>query len=183
MEKLLDYSRDQVKQDTFYNCGPAAAQTVIRAATGKLISEGDLGRAMGTTVNGTNHIGLITPVLNRHVPGAEYETVLMPNDPPAPPQRERLWSDICHSIDRGYGVVANIVAPPNNYPVASYTSKFNLRYAGGTVYHYVAVMGYALDDNGEKHVWLADSGFPPYGSWIRFSQFATLIPPKGYAYA
>nr|MDK7249043.1 hypothetical protein [Corynebacterium amycolatum] len=36
MEKMLDYRRDQIWQDTGYNCGPASAQTIIRAATGVL---------------------------------------------------------------------------------------------------------------------------------------------------
>lgn len=183
IEKRLDYPRDQVGQDTAYNCGPASAQTVIRAATGKLINEHDLARAMGTHRGGTDWIGLITPVLNRHIPGADYLTRQMPNDPPSTAQRDLLWRDITGSIDAGYGVVANIVAPPNNYPRKSYTSTQNLQYGGGTVYHYLAVMGYAVDDHGVKHVWLADSGFRPYGCWVTFSQFATLIPPKGYAAA
>lgn len=64
------------------------------------------------------------------------------------------------SIDADCGVVANIVAPPSNYPRASYTSTISPAYSGGTVYHYFAVIGY----------------------WCSLDQLASLIPPKGYAY-
>ena len=183
VEKVLDYPRDQVVQDTYYYCGPASSQTVIRAATGRLVGERDLASQMGTHTGGTNSIYNIKPVLDRHVPDAGWQAVEMPNDPPTNDQKTRLWNDLTRSIDGGYGVVANIVAPPSNYPRASYKSDTNLAYGGGVVYHYVAVMGYAQDDKGQRHVWLADSGFRPYGSWITFDQLATLIPPKGYVAA
>lgn len=181
MEKVLDYSRDLVAQETFYYCGPASSQTIIRSATGNVVSENDLARQLGTTRNGTDWIGLFPAVLNRHLPGAEYRAVEMPNDPPTGEQRERLWRDITASINAGYGVVANIVAPPSNYPRAVAPSDVHPRYTGGTVYHYIALMGYS--DGGGRRVWVADSGFYPYGYWIGFDQLATLIPPKGYAFS
>ena len=183
IEKRLDYPRDEVHQDTGWNCGPASAQTVIRAAAKKFIPESVLAKEMGTHRGGTDWIGQITRTLQKHIPAAKYATVEMPNDPPSTAQRERLWQHLTGSIDAGYGLVVNIVAPPNNYPRPSYKSTQALAYSGGTVYHYVAAMGYAIDGNGVKHVWIADSGFRPYGSWVTFAQFATLIPPKGYAYA
>ena len=180
-EKVLDYSRDQVHQDTFYNCGPASSQTIIKAASGKFLSEKDLGRELGTHTGGTDWIGQFPAVLNRHLPGAGYKVVSMPNDPPTPAQRDRLWNDIVNSINAGYGVVANIVAPPSNYPKAVYPSNINPAYAGGTVYHYFAIRGYS--DSGGRRCRIADSGFAPYGYWIGFDQLCTLIPPKGYAYS
>jgi hypothetical protein len=36
---------------------------------------------------------------------------------------------------------------------------------------------------GARAVWIADSGFWPFGYWCGFDQVATLIPPKGYTYA
>lgn len=183
IEKRLDYPRDEVHQDTGWNCGPASAQTVIRAAAKKFIPEATLAKEMGTHRGGTDWIGQITRTLQKHIPAAKYATVEMPNDPPSTAQRDRLWQHLTGSIDAGYGLVVNIVAPPNNYPRPSHTSTTALAYSGGTVYHYVAAMGYAIDGNGVKHVWIADSGFKPYGSWVTFAQFATLIPPKGYAYA
>jgi len=84
------------------------------------------------------------------------------------------------SINGGRGVIANIVAPRSNYPrgVKGSVSPY---YAGGTVYHYISVMGY--DDAGARSVWIADSGFQPQGYWMAFDQLASLIPPKGYAAA
>lgn len=181
IEKVLDYPRDQVAQDTYYNCGPASTQTVIRAATGNLIHEVDLGRELRTHTGGTDWIGQFPSVLNRHLPGADYRSTEMPNDPPTGPQKGRLWRDIVASIDAGFGVVANIVAPPSNYPRAVHPSTIHPAYSGGTVYHYIALMGYR--DDGQKKVWVADSGFRPFGYWISFDQLATLIPPKGYAYS
>lgn len=181
VEKVIPYPRDQVKQDTYYNCGPASCQTIIRAATGKLIVEPELARRLGTTTNGTNYIGSFPAVLNAYTAG-KYVHRDMPSDPPSTAQKERLWADIASSINAGFGVVANIVAPPSNYPRSVYPSTQNLAYRGGTVYHYIAVMGYA-GTGGMRRVWIADSGFAPYGAWISFDQLATLIPPKGYAYA
>lgn len=183
VEKVLAYSRAKITQDTGWYCGPASAQTVIWAASGKVVPEDELARKMGTHQGGTDYIGLVTKVLNEYLPNGKYADKVMPNDPPKKEERDALWGHVTASIDAGYGLVANIVAPPSNYPRASYKSTINLKYSGGTVYHYVAVMGYATDKYGQRHVWLADSGFSPYGSWITFEQLATLIPPKGYAYA
>lgn len=181
VEKRLDYPRDQVHQDTFYNCGPATAQTIIRSRKNSLISEADLGRELRTHTGGTDWIGQFPAVLNRHI-GGDYRVVEMPNDPPTAAQKDRLWSDIVRSVDAGYGVVANIVAPASNYPRAVAPSNINPSYSGGTVYHYFGVMGYAQDSRGRR-AWIADSGFAPYGYWISFDQLASLIPPKGYACA
>lgn len=183
VEKRLDYPRDEVHQDTGWNCGPASVQTVVRSAKNQLIPESTLARELGTHRGGTDWIGSFPGVLNKYIPEGKYRSVEMPNDPPTNEQRKTLWENVVSSIDAGFGIVANIVAPPSNYPRASYKSTQNLQYSGGVVYHYVAVMGYAVEPSGQRHVWIADSGFRPYGSWITLEQMAGLIPPKGYAYA
>ena len=175
-EKVLPYSREHVKQDTYYYCAPASCQTVILGATGHIVAEHDLAGELRTTVNGTDDISQVTPVLNKRIPGSHYCTVRMPNDPPTPEQRRKMAADFRTSINRGKGVVANIVAPPSNYPHAVAPSTISPYYSGGTVYHYVAVMGYA-----PGRFWIADSGFYPYGYWISEAQLASLIPPKGYS--
>ena len=182
VEKRLEYSRTNVHQDTYYWCGPASAQTVILSATGKLIPETTLATELGTTVNGTNDIQNILPSLNRHIPDRKYVAVRMPNDPPLKEQVERLWDHLVRSINAGAGIVANIWAPPSNYPRPSYTSTSPLQYSGGFVMHYVAFMGYAVDSAGGRHVWWADSGFAPYGCWVSLDQTATLVPPRSYAW-
>lgn len=181
VEKVLDYSRDQIHQDTFYNCGPASTQTVVKAAGGGFYGEAQLGRELGTHTGGTDYIGQFPKVLNKYLPKAGYRHVDMPNDPPTAAQKERLWQDIVNSINAGYGVIANIVAPPSNYPRAVAPSTQSPAYAGGTVYHYFAVMGFS--EAGGRRVWIADSGFSPFGYWMGFDQLATLIPNKGYAYS
>lgn len=180
-EVEIPYSREAVVQDTYYNCGPASTQTVVFAATGILKPEGEFAVELGTTVNGTDWIGFFPKVLNKHIPGAEYQSVEMPNDPPTADQRERLWNDIKTSVKAGHGVICNIVAPPLNYPRGVYGS-ISPAYGGGVVYHYISAMGYRDGDQG-RAVWIADSGFSPYGYWISLDQLASLIPPKGYAYS
>ena len=180
MEKVLDYPRDQVTQDTGWNCGPATVQTIVRAATGRLLSESSIAARMGTTVNGTNHISSLAAVLNAEVGGA-YRTVDIGGNDATQAQRDTLWEHLVRSINAGRGVAANIIAPPTNYPRAAYTSDTSLRYGGGTVYHYIALMGVAEDSAG-RYVWWADSGFSPYGCWITLEQTASLIAGKGYAW-
>lgn len=173
-EHVLVYDRSIVPQETYYWCGPASTQVVL-SARGIYASEPDLARAIGTHTGGTDYVGLITPVLNAYMDGG-YVNRYIENDPASPQQKQRLWDDIVASIDGGYGVVANIVAPMSNYPRGVKGSATPL-YVGGTVYHYIAIMGY---DDEERAVWVADSGFRPFGYWCSFDQMATLIPPKGY---
>ncbi|WP_371053649.1 C39 family peptidase [Rhodococcus gordoniae] len=178
VEKILPYDRTIVPQETGYWCGPASVQVVLNSL-GIRVSEPDMARELRTHTGGTDWIGQFPAVLNRHT-NAGYFVVEMPNDPPRAEQKERLWRDIVASINGGRGVIANIVAPPSNYPrgVKGSTSP---AYRGGTVYHYFSVMGY--DDAGARAVWIADSGFQPQGYWMSFDQLASLIPPKGYAAA
>lgn len=178
-QKRLDYDRAIVQQETGYNCGPASAQVVLNSR-GIHVDESVLAQEMGTTWNGTDHIGQIERVLDQRVPDARYTSVQMPNDPPTAEQCARLWRDIVRSIDAGWGVIVNIVAPPSNYPRAVAPSTISPAYSGGTVYHYMTVMGY---DDERRSVWIADSGFNPFGYWLGFNQLTTLIPPKGYAFA
>lgn len=188
VEKVLNYDRSIVTQETGWWCGPAATQIVLNSRGIKLAEsfianeiEQIENPGRGDDRDGTDYVGLIEQFLDRRVPEARYTSVYMPNDPPTRDQKERLWRDLKRSIDAGWGVVANFVAPPGNYP-RGVKGSVSPRYGGGTVYHYVALMGY--DDNPAKRaVWVADSGFQPQGYWISFDQCATLIPPKGYCYA
>lgn len=180
VEKVLDYPRDQVTQDTGWNCGPATVQTIVRAATGRLLPESAIAARMGTTVNGTDHISALASVLNAEIGGA-YRTVDIGGNDATQTQRDALWEHLVRSINAGKGVAANIIAPPSNYPRAAYTSDTSQRYGGGTVYHYVALMGVAQDAGG-RYVWWADSGFSPYGCWITLEQTASLIAGKGYTW-
>ncbi len=166
--KVLDI--DFQIQQTGYWCGPTATHNALSARI-DAPSQQQLANELGTTRNGTDWIGQITPVLNAHLDGNPYATTEMPNDPPSQFERDRLWQDVVTSIDNNYPVVANIVAPASNHPPG---------YPNNTIYHYFTVIGYNADSD---EVYIADSanfsGNTLY--WIPFSQLATLIPPKGYS--
>ncbi|UAJ16519.1 lysin A [Mycobacterium phage LarryKay] len=187
-EKVLPYDRAIVPQETGWWCGPAATQVVLNSR-GIIVPEATLAAEIeaienpgrGDDRDGTDYVGLIEQVLDRRVPAARYTSVYLTNDPPTQAQKDRLWEHIVRSINAGYGVVMNWVAPPSNKP-RGVKGSVSPRYSGGTTYHYVACMGYD-DTPGARAVWIADSGFQPQGYWISFDQCATLIPPKGYAYA
>lgn len=179
-EKVLPYNRDIVPQETGYWCGPASTQVVL-SSRGIVMSEQELARQIGTTTAGTDFVGLIERVLDNITPDARYTSVYIGNDPATYDQRKDLWLNIVRSIDAGYGVVANIVAPVSNYP-RGVKGSASPSYRGGTVFHYFAIMGYD-DTSGARAVWIADPGFPPFGYWISFDQLASLIPPKGYCFA
>lgn len=181
MEKVISYSRQWVTQNTGYYCGPASVQTVILGKSGRLIPEDQLARELRTTVNGTDYIGQFPAVLERHI-GGGWRHQDIPGADATPAQVDALWTRVKASVDAGYGVVANFVVPPSNYPRAVPPSDISPAYGGGTVYHFVACMGYGEDGNGRR-VWIADSGFAPYGYWMSLRQFASCIAGKGYAYA
>lgn len=182
-QKVLSYDKSIVPQERFYDCGPASAQ-VILDSLGITVSEDELIREIGTTENGTDYVGLIERYLDRKVPNAKYTSVYLENDPPTQAQKDALWRNLTNSIDAGYGVIMNWVSPPGNRPRAIKGSE-QPNYGWNTVFHYVPAVGYS-DDGGERAVYIADSGFRPFGYWVPFDgpgSAASLIPPKGYCYA
>lgn len=188
VEAVIKYSRsaigayDGVAQQRSWDCGPASAQIILQAA-GVLRDEQYLIDRIGTTVNGTNHSGLITPVLNDLLPGSGYTTVWLTKEPVPRTQVEALWKNVKKSIDGSRGAIFNFVAPPGNFPRAT-RGGVSPEYRGtNTIYHYVACMGYADDGPGGRHFWIADPGFRPFGYWCSLEQVATLIVPHSYAYA
>ena len=108
---------------------------------GIYVAERDLARSIGTHTGGTDYVGPIERDLDRRVPQAGYVSVYMPNDPPTSAQRQRLWRDLVRGVNAGWGMIMNWVAPPSNYP-RGVKGSISPRYGGGTVYHYVAAMGY-----------------------------------------
>lgn len=170
---VLPHNTTIIPQETFYWCGPASTQVVLDVR-GIASTETDLARQLGTTRNGTNHIGLITDLLNRNVE-ADYVTRQIPGNDATPAQRELLWSDIRASILGGYAVVCNVMVPPSNYPRGTRGEK--PAYGGGTVYHYFTVVGFNADT---REVFVADSGFQPFEYWMSVDQLASCIAGKGY---
>jgi hypothetical protein len=183
-EKVLPYDRSIVPQETGWWCGPASCQVVLNSR-GIIVTERDMMLELEALEHspgwddqdGTDHIGQVTAVLSGRL-GVQYVTRSIQNDPPTSRQVDTLWTDVCLSIDAGFGVVANIMVPPSNYPRGTRGSQ-SPRYGGGTVYHYFSIMGYADEGQG-RHVWVADSGFQPQGYWCSLEQMASMIAGKGY---
>lgn len=193
-EKRLDYDRSLVPQETGWWCGPASAQTVLQSK-GIRIPERQIAAAIeqlenpgrGDDRDGTDYVGLIERYLDGQVPQARYTSVYMPNDPPSRSQIDKLFADVKRSIDNGWGVVANIVAPPTNPPAATKGSTPPPYPRWATTWHYVAIMGYD-DEPGKRAVWVADSAAfgGITGWWCPLEgrgSISSLIPPKGYCYA
>lgn len=192
-EKRLDYDRSLVPQETGWWCGPASVQTVLQAK-GIRIPESQIAAAIeqienpgrGDDRDGTDYVGLIERYLDARVPEARYTSVYMPNDPPTQAQKDKLWRDLTRSIDAGWGVIVNIVAPPTNPPTAVKGSTPPPYPRHLTTFHYAVIAGY--DTTGNRAVWWADSAAfgGITGWWGPFDgrgSVCSLIPPKGYCYA
>lgn len=195
VETILPYDRSIVPQETGWWCGPASLQ-VVTNGLGHRIPEATLAAEVeqienpgrGDDRDGTDYIGLLEQVLDRRVPDKRYTSVYTPTDPMTGAQKERFWQHLQQSIlGNRAGVIANIVAPPNNPPRATNGSTAPPYPRWLTTFHYVAIMG--LDDTpGARAVWIADSanfgGIS--GFWCPFDgpgSICSLIPPKGYCYA
>ena len=193
-EKRIDYDRSLVPQETGWWCGPASTQTVLQGK-GIRILERDIAAAIeqlenpgrGDDRDGTDYIGLIEKYLDGRVPEAKYTSVYMTQDPPTDGQIDKLFRDVKRSVDAGWGVVANIVAPPTNPPRGTKGSIPPPYMKWVTTYHYIAIMGYD-DTPGAEAVWIADSanfgGITGFWCPLRGrGSISSLIPPKGYCNA
>jgi hypothetical protein len=141
-------------------------------------SQTTLASYMGTTVNGTNHIGLVANALNHYFGSGGYTSRSI-NEPPTAGQRKLLEQDIVARIGSGYPIVANVISGwrPPGYPA-------------GTIYHYIAIVGY--DQSGPvTKVLIADPAAEGHGGsaawnglprtyWISLWDLGTWIGGKGY---
>jgi hypothetical protein len=168
-----------------YYCGPSATRMALSSRMADPPSQSELGSYMGTTTNGTDDISLVRGAMNHYLSVSSYQVTYMPDDPPTAAQQADLKKSLVGSIDAGYALVVNVVSGwrPPGYP-------------SGTIYHYVAVVGY--DSDGDK-VLIADpaatgcgdglcgnpsSGFynVPKSYWIATSDLGVWITPKGYTF-
>ncbi len=185
-EKILPYNADIAAQETGYWCGPASAQMCL-SDRGIHVEEHVLAAKCQTHEGGTDHLGLIERVLNEYVHNADYITVSLPNDPPTQDEVETFWNHLRTSIDAGFGLVINFVAPQNNIPFPIKGSgPAPSFYNFGTTYHYVSAHGYSDEDN-QQAVWITDSGGPStpgkWGYWLTLAQTVLLAAGKGYIWA
>jgi hypothetical protein len=195
-EVRLAYDRRIVPQETGWWCGPASVQVALNAKNIH-IPEREIAHDIeqlenpgrGDDRDGTDYIGLIEKYLDRKVPQAHYTSVLMPNDPASQEQVTRLFNDVVRSIDAGWPVIINIVAPPNNPPaaIASMGSKSPPYPKFLTTYHYMVLAGY-LRKPSMRGFWVADpASFGGVTGWWAPLEgpgsISSLIPPKGYCFA
>jgi hypothetical protein len=163
-------------QETYYWCGPGSTRMALGTRLANPPSQTTLANFMGTTTNGTDHIGLVANALNEYLPGAGYKSRPI-FEPPTQAQRDLLKQDLIARIDKGFPIVANVISGwrPPGYP-------------SGTIYHYIAVVGY--DDGGAK-VLIADPAAEGKGGgaswnnvprtyWISLFDLGTWIGGKGY---
>lgn len=173
LNRTLNYSWQ--RQQTGYWCGPASAWIALSTRVSPP-SQQTLANYMGTHTGGTDHIGLVRNALNRFANTTWFETKPM-YDPPTAAQRDLLKRDVTLNINNGYPLVANVISGwrPPGYP-------------GGTIYHYVAIVGYK---DGGNTVLVADpagegaggSGWQnvPRAYWVSIWNMGTWIGGKGYA--
>lgn len=164
-------------QETGYWCGPGSTRIALstRLSGSALPTQASLASELGTTTAGTDHIGLVAGALNRHFGTKRYVSVDV-HDPPTAAQREKLKDDIVALVGAGWPLVANVVSGfrPPGYP-------------SGTIYHYVAIVGF--DAAGEK-VLVADPAGAgaaggawaavPQSYWVSIGDLAIWIGAKGY---
>jgi hypothetical protein len=162
-------------QETGYFCGPGSTKMAIGTQTPNPPSQQELATLMGTDEDGTDNISLVAKALNKYISGANYVARDI-SDPPTKAQSDQLKTDLVKRIGSGFPMVVNVISGwrPPGYP-------------GGTIYHYVAVVGY--DESGNK-VKIADPAGAGAGGanwtnvpktyWISFDDFATWVGGKGY---
>jgi hypothetical protein len=162
-------------QEKYYWCGPGSTKMVISALVQQPPSQAELATVMGTTEGGTNSVNNVIKALNTYIKDAAYVTHEI-SDPPTPAQRDQLKKDLHDRIGAGFPMVANVISGwrPPGYP-------------GGTIYHYVAIVGY---DESAAKVQIGDpAGDGSGGStwtavprtyWISIDDLATWIGGKGY---
>jgi len=182
---------ERIPQETGFWCGPATCQTAAQVS-GVTIEEQAAAAAMGTTEDGTSHIGLLADYLNMILSShhADWQAVFIENDPMTQQQRDEFWDRLTSTVDAGFAFPMNWVAPPGAGPEAVLPDLGgqiapNQPGYSGTIYHYVCGVGYAENDSG-RYIYVGDSGFSPYQFAIRFDgprSACALIPPKGYVWA
>jgi len=194
-EKVLNIPRtDQIPQLTGYWCGPATCQTAVQII-GQWIEEQDAANAMGTSEDGTSHIGLLADYLSSVAHHVQWTAQFIESDPMSPQQKDEFWTRLVSSVDAGFPCPMNWDAPAGWGPQAVLPNEGG-RVAPdqpgyyGHVMHYVLLDGYVENESG-RYAHIADSGFAPWQYFVRFDNrpgdtggsACSLIPCKGYVWS
>jgi predicted chitinase len=150
---------------------------------------------MGTTEDGTSHIGLLADYLGSVAHHVAWTAQFIESDPMTPQQKDDLWTRLVSSVNAGFPVPMNWDAPAGWGPQAVLPNEGG-RVAPdqpgyyGHVMHYVCAVGYVENESG-RYVVIADSGFAPWQYAVRFDNrpgdsggsACSLIPCKGYVWS
>lgn len=149
-----------------WNCGPASARIAL-TCRGVYVSQSQLIREIGTDEDGTDYVGLITPVLTRHAKAQHWDYY------PKAAAVDLAWQNITLSIDAGFALVVNIVSDPSNVRAPGYPYS--------TIWHYICVVGY---DPAKRTVHVADPAyFSGMSHWdMDITSFVRMITWQGKGY-
>ncbi|SCG72516.1 C39 family peptidase [Micromonospora inositola] len=164
-KRVLEY--DYQRQPNSYYCAPAATRIAL-STQGKVLSQSEVAKKLGTTKAGTNSADDTTRVLNE-VTGGGYQTTDIGGPKATPEQVDKLRVDVVQAVDAKRGVVANITG------IAVDTDGNAHSYPTG---HYLSIVGYR--DGGDT-VKIAD----PYDSdsryWMNDEKVADWVAERGYS--
>jgi hypothetical protein len=168
-EKVLDHTFQL--QPNFYYCGPAATRIAL-SVKGRLLSQDEIARKLGTDTGGTDSAHDITRALNDVLGSKVYQTREIPAYPATPAQMDQLQADAVRSISSGRALVTNIAGYATDQAGGYHD------YGGG---HYVSVVGYK--DQG-RSVKVADPANPNGDGtyWMSTISMANWIAARGYSY-
>ncbi|WP_329102073.1 C39 family peptidase [Micromonospora sp. NBC_01699] len=164
-----ELKNDYQAQPNFFWCGPAATRNAL-SADGHSLTQDELAKKLGTTVEGTNSAEDTTRVLNEVVGGNKYKTTAIPDSKAKPEQMDKLQADVKRAVDDNRAVVANIIGTGTDTDGVSHS------YEGG---HYLAVVGYRDDGRAVK---ISDSANPNNSSyWMSTIDMTNWIATRGYS--
>ncbi|HEX2773365.1 MAG TPA: C39 family peptidase [Micromonosporaceae bacterium] len=158
---------DYERQPNSYYCAPAATRIAL-STQGKILSQKEVAKKLGTTKAGTESVDDTTRVLNE-VTGGGYETTEIKSPTANPPQVDKLRADVVEAVDARRGVVANTMG------TAADTSGDQHSFPGG---HYVTVVGYR--DGGDT-MRIADPFDPSKHYWMSDEKLGDWIAERGYS--
>jgi hypothetical protein len=157
-------------QNTFFNCGPSATRVAL-SAQGKVYTQAEVGKMLGTTENGTDSAHIVTGVLNKKLGKDRYRTVEIAGPKATKKQIAQLKTDIVDTLSQGDVVVANIAGTITD------TNGDTHSYEGG---HYIPVVGYSNNGNTVRIADSADTeGSPRYD--VSVKTLANWIATRGYS--
>ncbi len=160
--------------------GPAAARMALSTRLGNPPTQTELATVMHTSSTGTADIGLVVGALNQYLSTSNFRRTDIPDcDVAAPAATSMVKGAVLNTIGKNdFPMVAHVISGfrPSGYPPS------------GTIYNYVAVVGY--DKDGDSALIADPGGFgaggldwfsvaPTY--WITTQDLTTWICGKGFA--